>query len=200
MYPLRLLTTYICLFYFDSAVLAHGIDAVVDAWNSKTVSSINSLIKASPDNWERKMYRGKLTEFKYYVKQKGSDASIRSKLLKSINVIIPKNIGEFYIVEANQSGESVKIRAFLIYVTRDGLTHVRKFTYNKDQWIWSKLHLDKKVQVRSNLSKYRLRFDLGFNDDDVVISHFVKGRVMDSQYYLYGTLSPSSTLDQILAF
>ena len=59
-------------------------------------------------------------------------------------------------------------------------------------------HKGIEFNLQSDLKNYISRFGKGFNSDDIIITEFKNGRVQESEYYLYSTLSEESKIKSVL--
>jgi hypothetical protein len=94
---------------------------------------------------------------------------------------------DFYVIEANQSGEIVEIRSYVIYLDSSHVVDV--FDFSSGKWAKHTLNQEVDVTLSDNLKDYRSEFRAGFNRNDVVITFFHKSEMVSSEYYLYETLT-----------
>jgi len=102
-----------------------GIKTTFVGWNKATLTSLRTNIRLSKDIAEKRIYQNRLLAFKGYLSIK-ADNSVNSKSsryqflekLKSDKLYVM----EFFIIEANCSGEVIELRSFV--VTSSGKTPV----------------------------------------------------------------------------
>lgn len=168
-------------------------------WNKATISSLKGQIRLP--NPEGAIYRNRLEAFKALVEIGDQSEvnlhSIRYQFLKEISLGM-KNKKEFYVVEANRSGESIELINYVIEVYNNGVWAVDIYTHNNTKW--HKKGTTRKINMNpnTNLNNISTKFGLGFNGNDIIVTKFVKKSVIKSNYYLYGTLS-SNALKKVLS-
>jgi hypothetical protein len=174
----------------SSSKNASNIDSILIAWNQVTLNSLKEQLNSASDPDLRELFANRIAAFKDQVNISTDDGinkkSIRHKLLEQI--IDSLNKKDVFIVEANESGEKVLLRTFVLYCKDNGKTDIDIYIWNSSQW--SKVKSVKNADIPSNDLQYQylVRFPDGINYDDVVISSFNKSEVLNSWYYLYGTL------------
>lgn len=166
------------------------IDSAFIAWNKSTFLSLKSRISSATDSTEKDLYQNRLLAFESFVDINDENdvniKSIRYQFFKK--AVSNETSSRFYIIEANNSGEVVELRNFLIDPDK-GIVDVYNFIDH--QWVKSTTE-KKNLKVDSNFRDYSTDFGSGINQDDVVVTLFNNGQVHTAEYYLYTTLSESS--------
>lgn len=162
-------------------------------WNKATISSLKSKIRLP--NPEGSIYRNRLGSFKALVEivdqSEVNPHSIRYQFLKEISLKM-NGKKEFYVVEANRSGESIELINYVIEVYNNGVWAVDIYIHNNKKWLKKGTTRKVKTNSNSNLNNISTKFGLGFNGNDIIVTKFLKKSVIKSDYYLYGTLSSNS--------
>jgi len=52
--------------------------------------------------------------------------------------------------------------------------------------------------IEKGLKSYITQLWKGFNDDDIIVTRFDNNMVQESEYFLYGTLSNTSSIKKVL--
>ncbi len=165
------------------------IDSVFVAWNKSTLLSLSNHIISANDSAEKSLYQNRLLAFRSFINIGENVIDVKSIRYQFLKKIALNEIGNrFYIVEANNSGEVVELRNYLINPSI-GVVDVYNFTGN--QWVKS---ITEKMTIASynSLQSYFVDFGSGINQDDVIITLFDDGNMYASEYYLYTTLSKSN--------
>ncbi|MCO5949818.1 hypothetical protein [Mucilaginibacter flavidus] len=174
-------------------------DVVFINWNKATLKSINKQIELAKNNSEMVLYKNRLLAFKALISIDDSEkVNANSIRYKFINEIMKNgtNRKEFYIIEANHSGEQVELRNYVVYPIAGDIVD----TYNLIGNRWVKGVSSKKLNLNLNvkLKKNRTQFGLGINQDDIIITQFIDNTVNESEYYLFTTLSNVSGIKKLL--
>jgi len=172
------------------------VDSLFIKWNEKSLASLERQIQLSPDSVKRVAYKNRLLALKAYLDIATSTTintkSIRYKFLTSL---FPRQMNsEFYVIEANESGQKVLLQNFVVYPTGN-IARV-DFYYFDGGWRKSRSFKIQNFALNEDLQSYLTK--KGFNEDDVIISKFENGKIKVSEYFLYGTLSASSGVKTIL--
>lgn len=176
------------------------IDSSFINWNKCTFKSLERQLNNTNDEKDREMFLNRLLAFHAFLDVESVDTinhqSIRYKFLKVL--FHKKKYKNFYIVEANLSGESVLLRNFVVYKDFNNITVIDFYIFINGEW---KKIGNSKVEIfllNTNLKKYILKFPSGYNHDDIIITQFDNEIVVTSEYYLYRTLSSLSGVQRIL--
>lgn len=166
-----------------------NIDELIKSWNSSTLMSIEYQSKNSIES--RKISYEKASDL-FKIKQNIQNSnevntnSIRYKFLKTLSGQFLK-ISDYFIVEADISGEYYQPRIFVIYSRDQKSTDVMKFEYRKNEWEFIDSFL---LPYKFNYS-YKDYISKG-NDDsnrhNVIVSHIVKNGVERSDFFLTSTM------------
>lgn len=172
-------------------------------WNKSTLQSLAKQIESAKDSAEISLYENRVLAFKAFVDiDKPEDVnvnSVRYQFIQGVSESV-SNQKDFYIIEANRSGERVEIRNYVVYPSATGgKAEVNVYNFINRKWIKSSVSKEMDLPLSDSLTSYRTKFGLGFNQDDVIITHFVKNAVTTSEYYLYTTLSNASNVRGILS-
>ncbi|CAN5419505.1 hypothetical protein BH10BAC2_BH10BAC2_18450 [soil metagenome] len=94
------------------------------------------------------------------------------------------------IIEANKSGYRYVIKNYLVYLNNSNDIHVEVYnSYNPLDWQIEKTITYHEKGIDTVLFHHRAKWAKGFNNDDVIISHFINGQIKTSEFFLFGTLS-----------
>ena len=170
-------------------------------WNIATLKSLKNQLELSKDSSTKNIYENRLLAFKSFIdidkEEKVNRNSIRYKFIEELEKNA-NSIKDFYVFEANTSGENVEIRNYVIYSDMANNASVDIYNFDNGKWIKNATSKTIDLQLDSNLKNYLVKFKTGFNKDDVIITHFKNNTISDSEYYLYTTLSDGNSIKKIL--
>jgi hypothetical protein len=177
-------------------------DTLFVNWNNETLLSLNNHIHSSNEASEKETYNNRLLAFKAFVDIRDYTEvnvnSIRYRFLQELFKDANKN-GDFYVIEANRSGESVEIKNYVAFINDKNIDRVIIYNFNDGKWIREngtiKMDLPKNIDPKNQFVK----FGSGFNQDDVIIKQFRKYKIYSCEYYIYNTLSGASSFKKILS-
>ena len=118
-------------------------------WNKSTLQSLTKQIESAKDSTERSLYENRVLAFKAFVDiDKADDVNVNSIRYQFIQDIITSvsNQKDFYVIEANRSGEQVEIRNYVIYPSATGgkaVVNIYNFTNRK----WNKSPVPKEIDL-----------------------------------------------------
>jgi len=198
----RLSLFSICILLFCSMLKPNcrqgqsSIDSLFVNWNEKSLASLDRQITLSTDSVKTSAYKNRLLAIKAYLDVATSKTvnvnSIRYKFLREL--IPHQKSPEFYVIEANESGQKILLQNFVVYPT--GSSAKVDYYINEGSWRKSRSFDIQNFVLNENLKNFLTK--KGFNEDDVIISKFDNGEIKASEYFLYGTLSTSSGVKTIL--
>lgn len=172
------------------------------SWNRSTLSSIRSKIRKSDNSAEKKIYENRLVTFKGYLDLKNensfNDQSIRFQFLEKLQEKQP-NLSNFFIIEANRSGESVAIKNYILQSNSKGLVKLDVYYHTKELG-WIKSGITREIKLYLDLIKSTTRYGSGFNHDDVIVTQFASRKTINSEYYAGLSLSVRNPLKNILSY
>ena len=192
------------LFFCASGSVQQGKDTNIDStfinWNKATIASLRLQAAIEEQTKVIDSYKNRLAAFYAYINIKTDNQlnknSIRYKFLTRIKEQLKqKNI---FIIEANTSGEKVEIRNFVLYPNSQDKIDVEIYRYILQGWRKDKVIKDYQQSIDTTLLSHRVKWPKGFNNDDVIISHFQQGHINTSEFFLFGTLS-SETIKKIIS-
>jgi hypothetical protein len=171
-------------------------DSVFIRWNQITIHSLERQIKLTTDSTRKEAYRNRLSAIKGYLNiKKVEDVNIKSIRYKFLDTLFSgsnERKRDFYIIESNSSGSVVSLKIFVVYLkSTTNKAEVVFYRYGNEKW-------NKKGETK--ISNWKTTFKLindivkypsGFNENDVIVTKF-ENNVIESEYYLNGTLSISS--------
>lgn len=179
-----------------------SINRVFVEWNKATlkslalqkVASADSTLIASLDNrsWGIPLY------WDIASPDSVNKKSVRYRFLDKLSSEdLPKDI---YVVEANSNGSKRVIRSFVIYKNKVGHYQARLYMYFGNQWEMRKITELDTCFLSPKLNNFIAKRGLGFNSDDIIISHITGGvrKVQESEYYLGGTLAMDSGIKELI--
>ena len=176
------------------------IDEVLKSWNTSTMNSIEKQISQTKNETFKYVCENRKNSLKRYLEidefNQVNKNSIRYEFLNKIFRF--KNSNDFYVIEANKSGEYVTIQNYVIYKKNKKKVEIFRFEYIKGKgWM-----LMEKFSIKGNVEispeKYYLEFGSGVNQSDVIITHFANKCVDESYYYIYSTMGNFSLLFNFL--
>lgn len=178
------------------------LDTAFVNWNKATLVSLERQLQSSADSMQKALYENRLLTIKGYWDIENIEAvnnkSIRYELLKTVFVNLGNKQNGLYIVEANESGSKVLLRSYVLHRNANNEGEVEFYDFINGGWkITGKFKLDN-LYLQADLKGYISPFGKGFNDEDVVITEFENGRLKESEYYLYSTLSMESKIKNVL--
>ena len=160
-------------------------------WNKVTIASLRLQSAGEKQERVRDYYKNRLAAFHAYIDIKTDSqlnkSSIRYEFLNKIKGQLKKK--DIFIIEAPTSGERVEIRNFVLYPRGINKADVEVYHYNLQGWEKGKVTKDYQQTIDTTLLNHRVKWPNGFNHDDIIISHFQKGQVSASGFFLFGTLS-----------
>ncbi|HFG0566878.1 hypothetical protein [Flavobacterium psychrophilum] len=193
-YHFQLLLCSLYLFSFGQQQPTNksfDIDKIFIDWNKSTISSIEKSILTTKNNAQENLYKNRLNAFKIFnntLDTKEIDInSIRYKFLEQIK----KDgiyIRDFYIIEANHSGEQIEIRNFVIYQSTENNFKIKVYEFKNNLW-YNKSSYKNELKLNDNLKMNLVKFGNGFNQDDVIITKIKNNKINYSEFYLFTTLS-----------
>lgn len=171
-------------------------------WNKATLESLNRQIQSAQNSEQINKYRNRSIAVKGYWEIEAAEdilnSSIRYKLLQKI-YHNRSGLGDFYVIEANESGSKVLLRSLVVDTISSGGIDVSFYEFINEEWCETGKINEKELYFSGDLGAFFCQFGKGFNHDDIVITSFRKSNIPQSEYYLYGTLSSESKVDIILA-
>jgi hypothetical protein len=164
------------------------IEEVLKSWNIATVNSINEQMEVSKNETFKSLCKNRIlalgASWKTSDFKEVNNSSTRYKFLKEI--LSFKNSNDFYIIEADKSGEYVRIQNYVIY-KKNKKVEIYRFDYTNEGW-----KVAEKFTIKGNIDidpyKYYYEFGSGVNANDVIITHFTNKSVEESYYYLFSTM------------
>ncbi len=179
-----------------------NIDSLWTKWNVITLESLNNQINKAKNEKEKFMYENRKSAFKTFMSipnnGKTNTNSIRFQFLKTI---YDKRtlVNDFFVVEANQSGERMEIRSFLILTNKNKLDSAVFYSFDDGRWKeMSSKSLSSIYNGREKLDLKRTTYGEGFNNDDIIVSHFDKENIKSSEFYLFGTILKNNQMEKLL--
>jgi len=201
------LVSYLFVFSFLNHNKGQGekninIKTVFVAWNRSTLWSIRSKIRESNNLAEKKIYENRLATFKGYLDLKYensfNDQSVRFRFLKKLQESQPR-FSNFFIIEANRSGESLEIKNYILQLNSKGFLMLDVYHYTKEHG-WIKSGITRELKLYLDLIESTTKYGSGFNYDDVIVTQFTNSKTINSKYYAGWTLSVRNPLKIILSY
>jgi hypothetical protein len=166
-------------------------DTIFKTWNKATLQSLSKQGESTKDSVEMSLYENRILAFKAFVDINSAEDvnvnSIRYQFVQTIGE--DNNQKDFYIIEANRSGERVEIRNYIVYPKAANKAEVNVYNFIDRKWVKSSISKEINFPLTDSLASYRTKFGLGFNQDDVIITRVKDNTVTASEYYLYTTLT-----------
>lgn len=197
---LKILIFIFCFFSNTHYKESIDVDSAFIMWNKVTIASLQQQSTSDERKDVKKNYKNRLAAFYAYIDIKGSGqlnkVSVRYRFLELVkNKLEAKDV---FVVETTTSGEEVNIRNVALYPTDSSKTDVETYLYTLDGWRKDATFKDYSLLVDATSLNLRVKWAKGINNDDVTISHFQKGKIKSSEFYLFGTLL-SQTAAKVIA-
>jgi hypothetical protein len=178
-------------FWDDKHVASVDIEATFVNWNKATIASLRLQSTGDEQTRAKDYYKNRLAAFYAYIDIKTysqiNKESIRYKFLELVaNQLETDNV---FIIEANNSGEHVDIRSVVVYPKVTNNVDVEIYRYNLQGWRKDTVIKNYALSISNTFLNEKVKWAKGFNQDDVTISHFQKGKVRASEFFLFGTLA-----------
>lgn len=171
-------------------------------WNKATFESLERQLQESKDSTQSALYQNRLSVIKGYwnieTTESVNDKSIRYKFLQTVFSNLGNSQKSFYVIEANESGSKILLRNYVLHINHNGAVEVQFYDFAREGWRKTGEFMQDSLYLRSDLKTYISPFGKGFNYDDIVITEFENGRLVESEYYLYSTLSVESKVKNVL--
>jgi hypothetical protein len=178
------------------------LDATFVSWNKDTFKSLESHIKLKSQNLQDSLYKNRiLTLTGYWGIENLEDINRQSIRYSFLSKLFPDRKNEnidFYVVEANRSGESVQLRNFFFYIDSSHTAYIEFYVFLKNRWDRVGEAKINNFYVAESLKSDFVEFGKGNNDDDVIVTKFHQGKIKESEYYLISTLSKQSRVMDVL--
>jgi hypothetical protein len=193
----------VCIIHLSNCVYAQtNLDSVFVKWNKLTFRSIERQQKSTYDTSQKKYYTNRLDALKKYFDIKDSASvnskSIRYEFLKVLFSRSYKKNSVFYLVESDESGYKVTIRNFVVYADSLNSVNIDYYTFSNSTWSLVEKKALNSCVIDYNLQEYVTKFWKGFNQDDVIVTKFEFGNLVESYFYLFYTLSSKSCFKEFL--
>lgn len=176
-------------------------DSVFISWNKATFQSLERKSKLMPDSVQRAAYENRASVFEEYLSIKNlgdvNNKSIRYRFLDKVFLGL-KDKGEFFIIEANTSGAMVQLRNFVVYPYSTNDVHIDIYLEGLSGWFKKAEIKNLNCSINDLVEGNILKVAHGVNNDDIIVTKFERNKVKYSEYILYGTLSTSSSIKEIL--
>lgn len=171
-------------------------------WNKATLQSLAKQTESATDSMEKGLYENRALAFKAFVDISTEDDvnanSIRYQFIQEV-ITSGSNQKNFYIIEANRSGEQVEIRNYVVYPSATGKSDVKVYNFINRKWVKGTTSQEVDFLFSDSLTLYIKKFRLGFNQDDVIITRFENNVVVASEYFLYTTLADVGNIKEVLS-
>ena len=162
-------------------------------WNVATISSLNRQIQSSEDVTVKSKYENRLAAFSSYIDIKTPTSvnknSTRYKFLKLIKNNFENK--DLLILEATTEGEKIVINNYVLTLNKPNQSILDIYYYDSKKWVKTDTKKMKIVDVDSSLANHFCKLYTGFNQNDVIITHFKNGVIESSEFFLYTTLKGS---------
>ncbi|UPK67370.1 hypothetical protein [Chitinophaga filiformis] len=167
---------------------------ILISWNNATLKSLTNQYKSASDEKRRARYAQSLDEFKSSNEFKYwklvDTASARYKFLAML--LSKMKNKEVFVVEANRMGATAIIRNYVVWKKNNGDVKVEYYFFsNEKRWIKENFTMTiPNANISLPLSNYLVKSSEGFNNDDIIISHFASNAgEVTSEFFSLGTLS-----------
>lgn len=178
-----------------------NVDSIFVHWNEATFGSLKRQKLVHEGTEFKDVYDNRLRALNLRLEVDSctriNHASLRYIFL---NMLFAKyeNIGPtFFVVEADKPGYTVTLRNFVFWIDTTKIVRIKSYNYINDNWRKVGETRLNDFHEMDHLKTYFTMFNKGFNKDDVTISVFMGNKIVESEYYLYSTLSISSGIKRI---
>lgn len=154
-------------------------------WNKATVASLKSIEETSTgQKYAKNRLEARFAYWKIKDENQLNSNSIRYAFLKTLDEKI--NRKNLIIIEADSSGEYYLIQNFVVYLNANKKLDIEIYRWHRnDGWKLEKTITNYEGKINEILENKGTTFA---NRDDVIISHFKFGKIVSSEYFLFGTL------------
>ncbi|TWF40320.1 hypothetical protein FHW36_1042 [Chitinophaga polysaccharea] len=183
-------------------------DSVFVSWNKATIKSIENQIKTASDKQAEILYLNEDSAFKSYLDIDNvamiNRKSLRYTFLHTFNFYYGNCSGDIYIVEANESGEKIRICNYVLFLdTITNTIDIGRFGLVNGKWIRdadTKVKFDDLYSEWSKLDKEKWMDTVGHgvNEDIVIVTKIKNADIMYSDFYSEGILRKDSPINNIL--
>jgi hypothetical protein len=191
-----------CNYSGSSSQKMPNIDTTFMNWNKATLQSLAKKTTSKIDSTEEYFLKNRTLAFKAFVDiNTGDDVNVNSIRYQFIREVLAhkRNQENYYVVEANRSGEQVEITNYLVYSDTAGKSYVEVYNFTNGKWVRGAAIHEVGFVFSDSLMLYREKFRLGFNQDDVIITRFENRKVVVSEYYLFTTLRNVGNIKDVLS-
>lgn len=163
-------------------------DKIFINWNIATANSMQLQEESTNDEYQKSLYRGRFKAFKSYIdvvdlKQLNKN-SIRYKL---INQYLNDWNDEFYIVEANESGEIATKISYIILQNGRDTSKVLKYIYKNGKWDKAKEYALFPA-FKFNRGNFITDYGKGKNENDITVTYIENSNIISSDFFLNFTM------------
>jgi len=169
----------------------------VNNWNKLTLLSLEDGLKQARKSEEIREFQNGKISFSMYVDYKNGSTSIKSIRYSLLKNILSKKHKDFYLMEANRSGERVEILSYLVEFNGK-IADVFVYHFIDERWVLKSTYKGNLLKLNRIFGKDLVPSRKGVNDDDVIISKFLNGKAITSKYYLDYTLPKDSGIEELL--
>ncbi|SEW51603.1 hypothetical protein [Chitinophaga arvensicola] len=182
-------------------------DSLFIEWNKATIQSIENQIKVATDKSVEALYLNEDSAFRGYIEIENittiNRRSVRYLFLSAFNSYYHNCGDEIYVVEANESGERVRICNYVLSLnTATNSVDIVRFLLIGEKWIKD---LGTNVKIDNLATKWR-KFETqrvadttqGVNDDVVIVTMIKNGVIRYSNYYPEGRLTNDNLIESTL--
>jgi hypothetical protein len=198
--------SYIFIFLFITLSICsyaqEPMDSVFINWNKTTFQSLERQKLLQHSSKAKSVYKNRLSALKLYLgignTKEINHASIRYSFLDMLFSEHEYAKSTFLVIEADKLGYMTTLSNFVVWV--DSSKNVRIEFYNYINGEWKKVggcYLND-FYIDFKLKNYFTKLNTGFNKDDVIITLFSNNAIIESEYYLYSTLSTGSNMKRII--
>lgn len=110
-----------------------------------------------------------------------------------------KNIPNKLLIETTHEGYTVSYRNYLVWEESPAKTRVEFYTFLENKWVkMGGLTLNYPTKINYPLSAYDTTFGKGKNLTDIILTKIENNKVINSEFYLFSTLSSANNLNAII--
>lgn len=160
-------------------------------WNNATLYSLKENFQKAVGSKEKSLYDNRIASITaiWGIREDSlSTESIRWKFLDQIKKELNCKDENWAIIEVMKSGERVRLVNYLICFKAQGEALVVEYNYQQSNWIKSNT---KTMELSADEMSRNMRvpFGEGKFSHDVIVTNFKGGEIINSEYFLYSTLS-----------
>jgi hypothetical protein len=168
------------------------IKELVYKWNTSTLNSINELKNMCNDSIAL-IYENRIEALKaswnWNNKTLTYQTSARYKFLEKLrSSFLRSSKFDGTIIELTRSGEEVSLQNYLLFSDESSAQSMILYQYVQNNWLEMKIERNVRLDMQNYLNKNHVNFGIGNNEDDIIVTKFIKGNIIKVNFLLYQTV------------